>query len=418
MQNRNNVMSVSPPPGFSWFNYHCFTSFDALIENFVCGRESWLLKTPESIDAGAAIREIRERYVDSFDEGKETFDEKAQKQFAGASRNAKLFFIHVEYLWAMPSGQIGVPRKREYALRWFTDAEIRDDENAYFGSPHIIANPGPHYQNNKYFEIRAMLRVLSQVFLSPAGKSAPAIKAQIWEEAYNALHVEDSPPLHGFPVTGFCGVHPALLHLCDPERSEAIISRNHRESILGVFAHVIADRDDISCPEQRIKLIRERLYHNYYSSHDPVRKYRWFFYIPEVKSPWIDKKGKLEGECSCIQMEIQEEESAYPLEDDEGNRIETNGTRLQRSAALVKAVKERDTDSCLACGFSYRKKIVHVHHLDPLAERKKRTTKQEDLITLCPNCHYLAHHFLRDKKCGDTYKIRATLLAKLESVVR
>ncbi len=176
----------------------------------------------------------------------------------------------------------------------------------------------------------------------------------------------------------------------------------------------IADRDDISCPEQRIKLIRERLYNNYYSSHDPVRKYRWFFYIPEVKSLWIDKKGKLEQEVCSIQMEIQEEETAYLLEDDEGNRIETNGMRLQRSAVLVKAVKERDNFTCRACGFSYRNKIVHVHHLDPLAERKRRTTKKDDLVTLCPNCHYLAHHFLRDKKLGHTFKSLAILLAKLE----
>lgn len=410
-------MKISPPSGFSWSDYKCFTGFDALIESFICKRESWLLKTPEPIDAEAALREIRERYVDSFDKGDETFDEKAKIQFFDASRNAKLFFIHAEYLWAMPSGQIGAPRKREYALRWFTDDEIRNDEDAYFSSPHIIANPGTHYQNHKYFEIRAILRLLSQVFLSPTGKTVDAIKAQIWDEAYKALHV-GSPPLNGFPVKGFCGVHPALLHLCDPERSEAIISRSHRESILGVFAHVIADRADISCPEQRIKLIRERLYDNYNSSHDPVRKYRWFFYIPEVKPLWIDKKGKLEREISSIQMEIQEEEAAYPLEDDEGNRIETNGTRLQRSAALVRAVKEQDNYSCCACGFSYRNRIVHVHHLDPLAERKKRPTKLEDLVTLCPNCHYLAHHFLRDKKLGDTYKIRAALLAKLKSVVR
>ncbi len=409
-------MSVSLPPDFSWYNYKCYTGFEALIEHFICKRESWLLKKPEPIDVEAAIREIRERYVDSFDEGKETFDEKAQNQFADASRNAKLFFIHAEYLWAMPSGQIGAQRKREYARRWFSEEEIRDDEDAYFADPHTIANPGPHYQNNKYFEIRAILRVLSQVFLSPAGKTVATIKAQIWDEAYKALHVE-SPSLNGFPVKGFCGVHPALLHLCDPEKSEAIISRSHRGSILGVFSHVIADRPDITCPEQRIKMIRERLYDNYISSHDSEWKYRWFFYIPEVKPLWIDKTGKLDREFSSIQMEIQEEESAFPLEDDEGNKIETRGTRLQRSTTLVKAVKERDKYTCRACEFTFRKKIVHVHHLDPLAERKRRKTKLEDLVTLCPNCHYLAHHFLRDKKRGDTYKTLSILLAKLEKVI-
>jgi hypothetical protein len=408
-------MKIPPPPGFAWENYKCYTAFESLIQNFVCNRQSWLLKTPEPIDAEDALREIRERFVEGFDEGKESFDEKARAQFADASRNAKLFFIHAEYLWAMPSDPITPETKRSYALRWFSENEVRDDDDAYFAHPHIIANPGSYYQTNKYHEVRAILRILSQAFLEPKGETLEIIKSQIAGEAYRALHGTPKP-LNGFPVTQFCGVHPAFLHLCDPEESEAIISRSHRESILGVFAHVIADSPEVSCPEERIKLIRERLYDAYQNSADPVWKYRWFFYTPEIKPLWIDKKGKRERIFASIQKEIQEEETAYPLEDDEGRRIEVKGSRLQRSSALVKKVKVRDDYTCQACGFEFHKQIVHVHHLDPLAERKRTKTTEDDLITLCPNCHYLAHYFLRDKKHGDSFKELPVLIDKLRKL--
>ena len=84
-------MSVQAPLGFSWDDYRCYSAFDSLLESFVLGRMSWLLKMPESIDPVAAIKEIRDLYVEHFDEGEDSFDDKARGQFSNASRNAKLF---------------------------------------------------------------------------------------------------------------------------------------------------------------------------------------------------------------------------------------------------------------------------------------------------------------------------------------
>ena len=66
------------------------------------------------------------------------------------------------------------------------------------------------------------------------------------------------------------------MHLCNPDEYESIISKSHRESILGVFDHEIADCDAVTCPEEQIKLIRERLYEGF--THDNLElKFRWFF---------------------------------------------------------------------------------------------------------------------------------------------
>jgi 5-methylcytosine-specific restriction protein B len=404
-------MSVSPPPGFAWKNFNSFTAFDGLIQSLFTDRKSWLLRTDEPIDLETALKEIRERFIDGFDEGKDSFDQKAKLQFADASRNAKIVFSHAEYLWAMHSVIITKDTKRSFALRWFSDADVRDDEDAYFdGRVHSIANPGPYYQTNKYNEVRAILRIFSLVSERPAGTPVDEIKSRIEAEAYRAMH-GNPKPVNGFSVNQYCGIHAALLHLCNPEEYESIISKNHRESILGVFSHMIAESDDASCPEERIKLIRDRLYHDY-EHEDPEWKYRWFFYIPSVKPLWI---GKDKGQqiFASIQRQIQEEENAIPLEDDEGEPLEARGMRLQRSAALVREVKERDKKTCRACGFYFKGEIVHAHHLDPLAERERRKSTPNDFVTLCPNCHYLAHYYLRQNN-GEIFKQCTQLLNKLQ----
>lgn len=409
-------MNISPPLGFSWDNCKCFTAFDSLIKEFICGRKSWLLKTPESIDPEAALDEIRQLFVEGFDAGKDSFDSKAQIQFTNASRAAKIVFSHAEYLWAMHSVKISKDTKRSYALRWFSDEEVRDDEEAYFdGRDNSIANPGPHYQTNKYNEVRAILRIFSLAFDHSLGTRPEEIKRRIKIEAYRAL--EGSPkPVNGFAASGYCGVHPALMHLADPEEYESIISKSHRESILGVFSYIIADLVDVTCNHEKIKMIRERLYDNYEHS-DPVYKYRWFFYIPSVKPLWFGKDTE-EQLSTSIQSEIDAELNSEALEGDEGQQVETKGFRIMRSAALVKSAKKRDEYRCRSCGFYFKGKIVQAHHLDPLAERKRRKTTLDDLVTLCPNCHYLAHYQLRDKKHGDDYKQIDTLLEKLQNLVR
>jgi len=62
----------------------------------------------------------------------------------------------------------------------------------------------------------------------------------------------------------------------------------------------------------------------------------------------------------------------------------------------------------------YHDEIVQAHHLDPLSERKEpKNTKLDDLITLCPNCHYIAHFLLRR---SATYKRKAALVSELKTL--
>lgn len=76
----------------------------------------------------------------------------------------------------------------------------------------------------------------------------------------------------------------------------------------------------------------------------------------------------------------------------EGIVNENTTAKRSRTRRFIEPVKARDNYKCQACGFSLSvngSHILQVHHLNPLIGEVK--TKMDDLICLCPNCHFIAH---------------------------
>lgn len=208
----------------NWQTHHAYRVFEEFLQSVVIDRRSYITVGKEPLDFAGGFGEIQERFVEAFDASDATFDEKADQQFKDARPNTRRLFANLEYLYAMPAGNISGPKKRSYALRWFADRELVSGRQVYFTGDDCIANPGMWY--------------------------------------------------------------------------------------------------------------------------------------------------------------------------------------------LTNMAKERDRFTCVACGFHYHGEIVQAHHHDPLSERKEpKKTKLEDLITLCPNCHYIAHFLLRK---SARYKIKAVLVTELE----
>ena len=64
-----------------------------------------------------------------------------------------------------------------------------------------------------------------------------------------------------------------------------------------------------------------------------------------------------------------------------------------RNRALIKERNEKDGYTCQACGqllIINGKAVIECHHLNPIALDKRETTI-DDLISLCPTCHRIAH---------------------------
>lgn len=202
---------------FDWYRFHAYRVFDEFVERFVLNRKSYVTLHEKALDFKAAFDEIHSVFSEGYDDSKETFDNKVKRQFAGASENSKIVFANVEYLWAMPIQNIRPNAKQSYSTRWFSkNNEINTGEKFFFESPHTIANAGIWYLQNKYWELTALLRVLSIVSNSSGTADLSSTKQRIAGLCYSAIYEGDARQGR-FSVTKVCGVHSALMHLSDPE---------------------------------------------------------------------------------------------------------------------------------------------------------------------------------------------------------
>jgi 5-methylcytosine-specific restriction endonuclease McrA len=133
------------------------------------------------------------------------------------------------------------------------------------------------------------------------------------------------------------------------------------------------------------------------------RRHRW---IQSILKQVADYRGNRRGELDPV------------LEEEEGRRFREETDRLVRDPSLVIACLKRDEFRCRHCGFrieaaQFRKvslaqsRILHAHHVRPLADGRRKT-RLNSLITLCPNCHAIAHALARsvDAKTVDLALLR------------
>jgi 5-methylcytosine-specific restriction endonuclease McrA len=67
---------------------------------------------------------------------------------------------------------------------------------------------------------------------------------------------------------------------------------------------------------------------------------------------------------------------------------------LSRNKALMNECKKRDDYACQACDTKIKinnRYIIDCHHTIPLAKNGERVIELAELVSLCPNCHRIAH---------------------------
>lgn len=399
----------------NWQDYHAYRVFDEFIDRFVLQQKSYITKHDHKLDLRVGITDIKKRFVEEYDKSSDkSFTEKLEEQFAEASKDAKIIFANLEYLWAMPYCNITPERKLEYVQRWFAQVQIHSGDQYFFGEPHTIANPGQWNNQNKYWEICSVMRVVEYLLSVENLQDVSYAKQLIEQFAYNAVYAPENLDV-SFKIKNRCATNNALLHLSHPDKYESIVAYSDKNKIIETFGALIQD-PAFQNREEMVKAIKTELYNKFATTSDHMRKERWFFYQEDVKPLW-KKTSKKERNDVGIRIQIESEENARDLDDSEvteGEKHTRTTTSLSRSAQKVKQAKKRDNYSCQACGFHYQKRIIQVHHLDPLGESKSpRKTKLADLITLCPNCHYLAHHLIPK---NSKYKQQNDLIPKLKEI--
>lgn len=102
----------------------------------------------------------------------------------------------------------------------------------------------------------------------------------------------------------------------------------------------------------------------------------------------------------------------------EGENKELNGTKKSRCSKIAKKAKIRDGYKCQSCEFYFENKIVEAHHLDPLYTfEDSKPVSPDDLITLCPNCHRIAHVLIKKDRPNDTLDA-AQLIRKIQNQIK
>lgn len=96
-----------------------------------------------------------------------------------------------------------------------------------------------------------------------------------------------------------------------------------------------------------------------------------------------------------------------------GEILEKEILKEKRNLIVADVAKLRDNFTCQACGFNFEKLVVEPHIINPIIADKKETLSSDNLVTLCPNCHHIAHILIQyDLKYTD----KEVLLEKLKEI--
>jgi len=108
----------------------------------------------------------------------------------------------------------------------------------------------------------------------------------------------------------------------------------------------------------------------------------------------------------------------------ENGKIWQEHYRRERSKILADNVKIRDGFQCIVCDFNFTNKygvygngFAEAHHIIALSKIKRKVkTTEDDLITVCSNCHRMLH---RMEGRADDYKtLRKLVMKRLPAVKR
>jgi len=91
------------------------------------------------------------------------------------------------------------------------------------------------------------------------------------------------------------------------------------------------------------------------------------------------------------------EHEHYHIEDPralEGYELDRHVLVYARNAQIAEQRKQLDRYRCQACGFHLNvngRYVIECHHTRPVAQSGVREVHIEELVSLCPTCHRIAH---------------------------
>jgi len=269
-------------------------------------KQLWTLKN---------LQEIKERFVDSEDPGKGTFEFKFKKQFSGVNSEVWGVLADIFYIYALPANSWRFETKQRFILFSAEQASYSlpdKDDALWLPLQKGFSHAGQQY-SLKYPQLRFLI-LLACGIKSGKYKLPDPLSSDEFQSILDQV-MQDTPAGYSY---GFDMLY-ALRYMAFPEEFEPIISHRDQESIIKAFSAAMP-----GIVEQPLHLairqIRERLSSQYDKDGKPFH-----FYNPDVKLLWpISNSGNVK--------------SPIPPGKDGKDKPEGNNTTLPAEVAKIQQI--------------------------------------------------------------------------------
>lgn len=253
----------------SWADPKVYELYDRFINTCILQNNSLLTDETEVITVKELDDNIQ-RFIVKAIQGKDSFENKIDKQFEGASYESLLAFAHANWLWCMAPSDFKADTKKGVAAYILGDEKrvpIREDVYPTGG----FGKAGPFLKYNKPDEIAFIILILKQLKLSVTKGTITSLQQANemiekicikfrydWEGEADFI----DPEIWKLLPEGKLAMCNILLHLSNPEKYEAIASEGHKNQISGTFSRLLDDAPQKikeSNREEQIFFIREKI---------------------------------------------------------------------------------------------------------------------------------------------------------------
>lgn len=276
----------------NWANLEVYKQFDAFIQTCILNDASLITIHPGifsilNLDACVAA------FVDHPDLGDGDFDEKSRDQFSGTSKDIQEVFAHFIWLWSLSTSDMTTRGKKQAVIKFLGDDYNDKLEDVFVDGG--IGSAGQRHKLKKPREVAYLLLVFRDVKNNLQAKQltdVPSVKhyiIQLCRELRNNNDATTATTDNRLKEAsrGFLALHHILLHLCDPEKYEAIAAQKHKNAIIDTFFSLLDKESAEELSEdidENIFAIRKKL--------DEVYGYEVSFYEDEIHAAWNFAESK------------------------------------------------------------------------------------------------------------------------------
>lgn len=286
-------------------DYMEYKLFDQFVQTFLVERKDFLSNNGETVLTSQALDECIDRFIVNYIEGSDqNFGEKLSKQFQGASREAKIVFAHVSWLYVHSSRAMTAQGKKRavmISINDLLDYQPRDD---IFLDKGGIADPGTAYNTQKPVNLRFIVFMLKWILGSNIKPTKESVTKAITAACLYGVYGQEKDLIDSFGQDQAqqvkkdyeqitlgkgdqprLGIYNFLLNLCEPDYYERIVSFRDKELIAEkLYQPEYGSKQGLNTDDQ-IYMIKQQLQEKY-PDIDP----KYLLHDDRIKSLWQSKK--------------------------------------------------------------------------------------------------------------------------------